>query len=137
MAVLGGGVLLGKRHLDHFVGDSTHRGSRKVGLLANELVDRVRQQAVLDLIDADVAKVVDEITPEVVQPADPEINATTPPIAQPASVHPPAADQQCRDDLQMTAEMQQLQHSARCQRIAKRRQWAIPPESRQAGESRP
>ena len=55
-AALGGDVLLGKRGLDHFVGGSTHRGSQKVGLLASELVDCVRQQAVLDLIDADVAK---------------------------------------------------------------------------------
>jgi hypothetical protein len=42
-----------------------------MGLLASELVDRVRQQAVLNLIDAEVAKVVDKIAPPVVKPADP------------------------------------------------------------------
>jgi len=52
-----------------------------MGLLASELVDRVRQQAVLDLIDADVAKVVDEIAPRSFSRPIPEITATTPPIA--------------------------------------------------------
>ena len=81
MAALAGAALLRKRRLDRFAGSSTHRGSRNMGLLASELVDRVRQQAVLDLIDADVAKVVDEIAPRSFSRPIPEITATTPPIA--------------------------------------------------------
>ena len=36
-----------------------------------ELTDRIREQAVFDLGDVDVAKVIDQVAPWIVQPADP------------------------------------------------------------------
>src|SRR5262249_51183333 len=58
-----------------------------------QLIDGVGQQPVLDLGDADVAEVVDQISPRVVEPADARDERDNAADFQPIDVHPPAADQ--------------------------------------------
>src|SRR5215471_3420611 len=47
------------------------RGFVTMWLVTSEFVDRVRQQAILDLSDSEIAEVVDKIAPGIVQSADP------------------------------------------------------------------
>src|SRR5262249_34441163 len=82
----------------------------KIGLVAGDFVDCFCQQAILDLSDGQIAKVVDEIAPRIVQPTDPGNKGYDAAYLEPVGVDPPAADQQSRDDLQMTAEVHQEVH---------------------------
>src|SRR5262249_19913086 len=75
-----------------------------------KFIDRVCQQAILDLSDSEIAEVVDEIAPGVVQPTDPGDKGNDTANLEPVGVDPPTADQQSRDDLQMTAEVHQKVH---------------------------
>ena len=74
-------------------------GLGKIRAVPGQLVYGIRQQAVLDLSDGDIAKVVDEVAPRIVQPADPGDKRDDTADLEPVGEDPPAPDQQRGDDL--------------------------------------
>src|SRR4051812_36769807 len=74
------------------------------------LIDRVAQQAIFDLRDVHIAKVVDEIAPRVGDPANPGDEGYDTADFQPFGVHRPSADQEYADNLELSAQVHQEVH---------------------------
>src|SRR5271169_2346129 len=58
-----------------------------------QLIDRIDQQAILDLSDVNVAKVIDQIPPGIVQPPDSRDERDHTADFQSAGINPPSANQ--------------------------------------------
>jgi hypothetical protein len=61
-------TLFGQRRFHHLSSGLMYRGLVSIGAVAGQFVNRIRQQTIFDLGDGEIAKVVDEIAPRVVQP---------------------------------------------------------------------
>jgi hypothetical protein len=94
--VAGPSLLSGQQLLRCSSGSGYRRIIGEIGQDLGELVDGIRQQPVLDVGDAEITEIVNEIAPRVVQPADPGDKGHDTADLERIGVDPPAADQQAR-----------------------------------------